>query len=158
MVDLAASLDRSRLARLVDDADRLGLARPADVAACLERVGTSGRAGADRLRSVLADRVSVESGLERAWLRRLRRARLPAPVTQHQLVVEGSVLLIDFAWPGHRVGLEIDGWAPHRVRGSFDNDRRRDLLFRLADWTVLRATSRTDPALLVRALTEALTR
>lgn len=158
LVDLAASLTRPRLDRVLDEAERSGLARYDDVADCLHRLGSSGRSGAHKLRTLLADRIAVESHLEQTWLQRLRRAGIPQPMTQHQLVVDGQVLLIDFAWPDYRVGLEIDGWTPHRVRGAFDNDRRRDLLFRLASWTVLRATSRTDPTLLLRALSEALSR
>lgn len=158
LVDLAGTVTRHRLERVLDDAERSGLARYHDVAACLDRLGTSGRSGARTLRMLLADRIAVESQLERTWLQRLQRAGIPRPVTQHQLVVDGHVLLVDFAWPDRRVGLEIDGWTPHRVRGAFDNDRRRDLLFRLAGWTVLRATSRTDATLLIRAVSEALSR
>jgi predicted transcriptional regulator of viral defense system len=158
LVDLASTITRTRLARALDEAERVGLARYGEVASCLDRLGTSGRMGAQHLRALLTDRVTVESQLEQAWLRRLRRAGLPPPDTQYQLVVDGAVLLLDFAWPVHHVGLEIDGWTPHRVRGAFDNDRRRDLLFRLAGWTVLRATSRTEPTLLIRALSEALSR
>ena len=38
------------------------------------------------------------------------RSRLPAPVAQFRILVEGRfVARVDFAWPEHKVALEYDG-------------------------------------------------
>ncbi|MGH9165206.1 MAG: type IV toxin-antitoxin system AbiEi family antitoxin domain-containing protein [Acidimicrobiales bacterium] len=153
IVDLAGVVDRERLAGLVDDADRRRLCRPGDVERCLDEVGSRGRRGAANLRAVLADRGAAGvSPLEGRWLRRLRAVGLRPPAVQHQLVVRGRVLLLDAAWPDQRVGLELDGWDPHRTRGAFDGDAERTNLLVEADWRVVHATSRSSPELVIAQL------
>ena len=48
----------------------------------------------------------------------------------------------DFAWPGHRLIVEVDGWAAHGHRLAFERDRARDLAHQAAGWTVVRLTWR----------------
>lgn len=79
------------------------------------------------------------------WLRWLRDAGLPAPALQHQVVILSHVLLLDAAWPAQRVALEVDGWDPHRTRGSFDRDVVKANLLLGAEWRVIHATSRSAP-------------
>ena len=136
-VDLAAIVHPSLLERMLDRCDA------GDVSACLERIGTAGRRGTRPLRAMLAARLGGDSPLEALWLRRLKRAGLPPPVVGHQLVVGKRVLVLDMAWPEHRVALEVDGWSVHGTRTQFDRDRERDLLATRAGWRVLRVTSRT---------------
>lgn len=147
IVDLASRYRHRRpaLAALVDDADRRGLCRPADIEKCLDGIRSRGRWGAAVLRDILADRVSAGSPLEAQWLRRLKVAEVPAPVLQHQLVVRGHVLLLDAAWPDQRVALEVDGWSPHRTRQTFDRDADKANLLVDAAWRVVHATSRSAP-------------
>lgn len=147
VVDLAATTHPILLERMLDRCD------PAEVDACLERIGTVSRRGTRRLRALLDARIGGESPLERTWLRRLRRAGLPPPVLGYQLVVGGRVLVLDMAWPEHRVAVEVDGWSAHGTRTQFDRDRERDLLATRAGWRVLRVTSRTPPDQLVATLT-----
>lgn len=147
LVDLAAyrDIDTSLLRRMLDDCAVRRLCLPNDVAASLERCGTH-RRGSVRLRRLVEERVRSDSHLEQVWLRRLLRAGLRPPEVGYQLVVDGSVLVLDFAWPEHRVAVEVDGWRPHATRRAFDHDRLRDLAAVRAGWTVLRVTSRTPPA------------
>lgn len=137
LVDLAGELDPSLLERMLD---RCAVD---DVVACLDRLGTAGRRGSRRLQPLLAARVGGDSPLEQLWLRRLRRAGLPSPIVGFQLVVSGRVLVLDMAWPEHRVAVEVDGWSAHGTRTQFDRDRERDLLATRAGWRILRVTSRT---------------
>lgn len=62
------------------------------------------------------------------------------------------MLLVDFAWPEHRVGMEVDGWEPHRERSSFDRDHDKTNAYAEAGWTVLFVTSRTWPEDVFRQL------
>lgn len=71
IVDLAASVHPTLLARIVDHADRHGLCGGGDIARCLSQIGSRGRHGARALREVLDSRVGGDSPLEADWLRLL---------------------------------------------------------------------------------------
>lgn len=146
LIDLASrrDIDTVLLRQMVDDCAVRRLCTPEDIAASLDRCGTH-RRGSVRLRRLIEERVRTDSHLEQAWLRRLVRAGLRPPEVGYQLVVDGSVLVVDFAWPAHRVAVEVDGWRPHSSRGAFDRDRLRDLAAVRTGWTVLRVTSKTPP-------------
>lgn len=61
---------------------------------------------------------------------------------QYQLILDGSLLILDVAWPSLRVAVECDGWTLRsRSRGKFDADRRRDSLLALHGWTVIHLTT-----------------
>ena len=154
IVDMAGTVNARLLAQMFDHAIRRRLCAADEVAACLDRIGTRGRRGARVLTRLLEERLGGDSALEDQWLRKLRRAGLDPPARQHQLVVHGRVLVLDFAWPAQRVGLECDGYASHGGRFRFDHDRLRDLLTARAGWTVLRVTSNTPLRELVSTLSE----
>lgn len=152
IVDLAGCVDGRLLARIVDDSYRRGLCSPSDVDAAIGRVGTRGRAGVRALRSIIADRVVADSNLEATWLRRLAGAGLRPEALQHQVVVGSRVLVLDMAWPEHRVGVEVDGWEPHRTRSAWDRDHSKVNAYVEAGWRVLFVTSRTPRADTIRQL------
>lgn len=152
IVDLAPTVDRFLLARIVDDSYRRGLCSPWDVGGTLARVGGRGRAGAAVLGSLLADRVVADSDLETTWLSRLARRGLRPPALQHQVVVRSRVLVMDMAWPDQRVGVEVDGWEPHRTRSAWDRDHDKLNAYAEAGWRVLFVTSRTSPVDAARQL------
>ena len=114
------------------------------VAAALERHRSSGRTGLVALRSILAEHrfgtKPPDSVLEIAGLRLVRKFGLPAPQFHHQVLLGGRSIEVDFAWPGHMVILEVDGWAYHSGRTQTEEDRERDLLLAGAGWLPLRAT------------------
>ena len=102
-----------------------------------------GRRGQATLKRSLARRStssSRESELEdrTSWL--LRRHRVPAPVAQFEVVIDGERFRLDFAWPAQRVALECDGWAFHGNREAFTTDRRRRSILAAAGWRVLVVT------------------
>lgn len=146
VIDLAGAVHPRLLERMLDQCD------VAEVTACLDRVGTRGRRGVAWLLPLLRARVGGDSPLEQLWLRRLHRAGYPPPVLAHQLVAGGRLLILDFAWPEHRVGIEVDGWSSHSSRTQFDRDRERDLLATQAGWRILRVTSRTPVSKVTAAL------
>jgi len=145
IIDLAAVLGAAHLVRLVDDAERRHLVRRSAVTLALAQVTTRGRTGVARLRTILDDAVVGASPLEATWLRHVRDAGLPAPTLQHQLVLRGRVVLLDAAWPDRRVGLEVDGFGPHRTPTAFADDADRANLLVEAGWRTVRATARSDP-------------
>ena len=63
---------------------------------------------------------------------------LPAPT--FDVPVEGY--RIDATWPGTRVLVELDGWAFHRTRASFESDRIRDADLMAAGYLPTRITAR----------------
>jgi very-short-patch-repair endonuclease len=50
---------------------------------------------------------------------------------------------LDFAFPLHRLNIEVDGWATHGRRESFERDRQRDAELGAAGWHVTRFTWRS---------------
>ncbi|MGQ0520619.1 MAG: type IV toxin-antitoxin system AbiEi family antitoxin domain-containing protein [Actinomycetota bacterium] len=152
ILDLAGSIDRSLLATIVTHACRRRLCSPRDLERQLVLHGGRGRPGTGNLRSVLADRAGGDSGLEDRWLRTLTRAGMRPPALQHQVVVGRRVLLLDFAWPLERVGVEVDGWDVHREREVWDHDHDKVNAYAEAGWKVLFVTSRTPAPDVLRQL------
>ncbi len=101
-----------------------------------------GRSGRKRLRGAIADLTDdppwTQSELEERFLALIRAAHLPPPQTN--VVING--VLVDFAWPEHRLIVEVDGYAYHRSRRQFEDDRRRDTKLQKAGWRVVRVTHR----------------
>jgi very-short-patch-repair endonuclease len=97
----------------------------------------------------------TRSDLERIVLDLIHRARLPEPETNVR--VEGHE--VDLLWRDRGLIVEIDSWAFHSMRSSFEGDRRRDQVLVGKGWRVIRITDRqltNEPALVVATLTRAL--
>jgi very-short-patch-repair endonuclease len=139
LLDLAAILSPRRLERAVETADRLGLLYLPE----LDRlcISSRGRKGAGRLRSLLDQfrpLPETRSALERRFLAFCRDAGLPEPAVN----VPVAGLEVDFWWPEASLVVELDGYAFHRGRASFEGDRKRDALLQLAGQRVVRITQR----------------
>ena len=65
----------------------------------------------------------TRSDLERSFLRLCRRHRLPAP----EVNVPIGPYTVDFLWRRQRLVVETDGYAAHRGRQAFEDDRARAL-------------------------------
>jgi very-short-patch-repair endonuclease len=50
------------------------------------------------------------------------------------------------------VGIEVDGWEPHRARSIWDHDHDKANAFLEAGWRVLCVTSNSRPSEVVRQL------
>lgn len=121
LVDLAAELPLSDLARACHEAGVLFRTRPRDVDAALVRRPNS--RGAANLRAVMRGDARVTlSKLERAFLELLREHGLPLPETNR--VAGGH--RVDCRWPEHRVTVELDSYRFHNSRYSWEQDRRRE--------------------------------
>ena len=85
----------------------------------------------------------------------IRKAGLPQPKTN--IRIEGHE--VDLLWRDHNLIVEIDSWAFHSMRSSFERDRRRDQRLTTAGYRVIRVTDRqltNEPELVVAILTRAL--
>lgn len=141
VVDLAPRLSAWALAHLVDEGLIAGTWQVPALRTALLRSGR--RLGARSLAAILAARDGdprTSSHLEQRAVRVL--AGMGPFETQHQLVLDGQVLLLDIAWPEYRVAAECDGWAVRsRSRSKFDHDRRRNNLLEANGWLVAHLTS-----------------
>jgi very-short-patch-repair endonuclease len=133
ITDLADFVSARRVARLIDEADYLGLPlhdlRP-----------RPGRRGRGRLARVLAQHdpgsTRTRSELEERMLSLLRGHRSAPP--ELNCSIEGYEA--DFVWREQRLIVETDGWRAHGTRGAFERDRRRDAELTAKGWRVLRVS------------------
>ncbi|MGI8512388.1 MAG: endonuclease domain-containing protein [Solirubrobacteraceae bacterium] len=141
LVDLATLLTTRELEDAVGEATARGLVDPQQLHTALAVAVLRGR-GAARLKATLErhdpGNARTRSKLERAFLKLCRERGLGRPQVNEE--IEGFE--VDFAWPERRLIVETDGWAFHRTRTAFDNDRDRDLRLRAAGWDVRRFSYR----------------
>jgi hypothetical protein len=140
LLDLASVLRPRQLERVFEEAERL---RHFDLRTMLELCERSrGRRGLRRVRALLAEASIVapptRSELECRFLDLCREEGLPLPAANH--FVEGCE--VDMLWARERLVVELDGYAYHGSRAAFERDRTRDATLQLADYRVLRVTSR----------------
>jgi Protein of unknown function (DUF559) len=140
LLDLAEVVSPIQLRRAFEEADRLELIDIRAIEQLLDR--SRGRRGLKPLAALLATHRGpappIRSELERLFLDLCHRADLPPPTVNAH--VEG--LEVDALWPEQRLIVELDGYAFHRTRASFEHDRTRDATLQLAGYRVLRVTHR----------------
>ena len=130
LADGAALLDRALLRhRVTLDGLR---------AAHRRRMGRPGSARVGDLLVLAAG--GARSEAERIAHRALREAGIDGWVADHRVRVGGTSAVLDIAFPGRMVLVEIDGWAYHRDLPAFRRDRARQNALVLAGWTVVRVT------------------
>lgn len=145
--DLAATATRPDLERLIAEAHGRGW----DVEPL------KNARGAVALRAVVNGTVVTRSEAERALRRLVKSAGLPLPETNVKL----GEWEIDALWRRERVAVEIDSWAWHGTRRSFERDRRKDRALRAAGLSPVRITATqitTEPAATVADLAATLAR
>lgn len=142
LVDLWARLPADWSARLVHESVTRRLCQYADIRAAAARAGVLDFVGEGE----------GTTALEFEWDRALRKAGMPEPVRQHQVVVGGHVYLLDFAWPSALVALEVNGFIAHRTREAFDRDHEKTAALQAAGWAVVSATARTRRTHVLTAL------
>jgi very-short-patch-repair endonuclease len=136
LVDLAGVVSARRLGYAFEAAERQQLL---DVEKVLALCGR--RRGTKALRALIADQHEpdpVRSRTERRFLSECRRFEIPKPAVN---VAVGDIT-VDFMWPRLKLAVELDTYGFHGSRRQFEEDRRRDLVLRLAGITVVRITDR----------------
>jgi predicted transcriptional regulator of viral defense system/very-short-patch-repair endonuclease len=138
VLDLAPSESTSRLHQMMDRAED----RKTFDLRCFDRLldRAGGHRGRAKLRYALdtykPERVVLRSDLERRFRRLVLAAGLPAP--QANVVVEGYEL--DCYWEAEGFAVEIDVYATHGSRHSFETDRERQDDLLLAGIELIRVT------------------
>jgi hypothetical protein len=140
ILDLAATLQRRPLERLLDQAEN---ARLTDVASleALARAHT-GHQRAGRLLAALDTHepgtTLTRSALEERFLALCHDHALPRPLVNHPVAGRER----DFVFPAERLAVEADSWQHHHTRAAFEDDRRRDAILLRARYRTLRVTHR----------------
>ncbi|HSD23180.1 MAG TPA: type IV toxin-antitoxin system AbiEi family antitoxin domain-containing protein, partial [Solirubrobacterales bacterium] len=121
LVDLASSLPEPALARACHEAGVLYRTTPRHVDAVLYRLPNA--PGRRKLERVLHGEVPVTlSRLEDRFLKLLRKAGLPLPITNK--MVDGR--RVDCRWQEHRLSVELDSYRYHQSRYAWEQDHRRE--------------------------------
>jgi len=136
LIDVARSLDRARLERAINEADRLELVDPETLLVAL--VEYPGVPGVGPLRAILGERTFrlTDSELARRFLSLVAAAGMPTPVTGIRL----NGFKVDFYWPDLGLVVETDGLRYHRTPAQQARDRLRDQAHAAAGLTPLRFT------------------
>jgi hypothetical protein len=141
IVDMAGISRRRTLEKVVEEAVVLGVFDLEAIHAVLDEVARP--RGVRLLRSVLdglrPGKTLTKSELEEAMLALCRHAGLPEPVVNgHVALLDGTLVQVDFHWPGTRVIVETDSNRYHATHPKRRRDRAKDRALQLAGWIVLR--------------------
>ena len=105
--------------------------------------------------TTLAEPKLTRSEAEHRLLELIRAAQLPEPLTNARV----AGYEVDFLWPDHRLVVEVDGYAFHSTRRSFERDRRRDADLTSRGYRVIRLTWRqitAEPEVVIAQLAPSL--
>jgi very-short-patch-repair endonuclease len=148
LIDLMASLPPDWVERLVHDAVMRRLCEYDEVR---EAAGRRPDECGPAMVGILTG-LHGTTPLEAQWDRIIRAAGLPEPMRQFQVVLDGHVYVLDFAWPEPMVVFEVNGFDFHRTRDAFDRDHEKVVALQAAGWKVVSASSKTPPATVLAAL------
>jgi very-short-patch-repair endonuclease len=141
LLDLAGHVPHDHLTKAIKEAEGNRTFDLRQVQAALVRTrGRTGR-GHRALQRAIAEYAALglsatDSILEDAFLRLVRDHGLPRPAIN--MLIEG--FKVDAVWRAQRVAVELDGWAHHHTRHSFERDRERDAALTAGGWRVIRFT------------------
>lgn len=139
LLDLGSILGQRAFRRAVNEALVARLVTEDDLQQVLERCRR--RRGAPRLRQLLADgrgRALTRSEAERRLLDALTARGVSMPETNIKI----GRYEVDLLWRVERVVVEVDGYAFHSTRLSFERDRLRDAELQAQGLAVVRVTWR----------------
>ncbi len=136
VVELLATASIDEAGNALDSATRQRLTAPGVVERRLIQLGTHGRAGLVAFRR-LAAAGSVESWLERRFLRVLREAGLPTPVLQRRHELPGvGVARVDFEYATFPIVVEVGGRRGYLSREERQRQERRRNALQVAGKTI----------------------
>ena len=137
LLDLAATEPAAEVDRALNEARILRLVSDASLNEQFSRYPRHRGTAAFR-KAAQAERGFTRSSAERRLKALVAKAALPRPETNVRL--EGYE--VDAMWREQRLLVEIDGFATHGTRKSFEEDRLRDQVLIAKGWRVLRITWR----------------
>jgi len=142
LFDLAGAMHPRGVERALDNALGRRLTTIDALRDITRDLAEHGRSGSTLMRKLLAERstdyIAPESGLEARFLALLRSSGLPEP--RRQVNVGGAqwVGRVDFAYPDHRLLIEIDSDIHHTAKLDREADGRRDTKLAAAGFRVIR--------------------
>ncbi len=156
LVDCTGRMSLGQIARALD----AGLVRHQVTLWSVERslsvLGQAPDRHPSKLWTLLGERgVEADLGESRPEMRVFRvlsASELPAPIQQHPVRFGADKFRLDLAYPRVRLAIEYDGWDTHKTRTAFDADRRRDRILQMNGWVVLRLTSQTSDAEILKSV------
>lgn len=142
LLDLAAVAPIQQVERAMSEAEYRRLTTVASVSRMAERYPR--RRGIATVKAILRafNGGITRSELEGRFARFLRKAGLPLPRLNVNLVIEGRWLQADCAWHEQRLIVELDGHGAHWTAAAFERDRERDRVLAANGWRVVRVTWR----------------
>ena len=140
ILDLSSVVPLPRLEAALDSALMMGLTSIHHLDRRLSR--SRPRRGIVPLLRLLDSRrgtAPTQSELEREFMRKvITPFTLPRPLRQFEVsVAEGKRVLIDFAYPGLRLGIEVLGWRFHLGKRAWERDLARHNGLASLGWTIL---------------------
>jgi len=141
--DLAATADVDTVVAMLREAEYRELWDRLSLWDLLERY--PGKRGSRRVRVAL-ERLKEEptarkhSKLEERFNPFLRQWHLPLPRYNDWIQAGDRRYRVDCHWPGTNQIVELDGWAAHKSRTAFRDDRARDRRLEVAGYSVTRLT------------------
>ena len=164
LADLGAVVAPIQVEDCLDEALRRRLTTIHQLNRHLDRMAGSGRRGAGVLRKLLQERgpgfIPTDSQFETRLFRILKKAQLPVPAKQVEVIEDGAFLgRVDFAYPDARLAIEADSYAYHSQRRDWEADKHRRTLLVSHGWRVLETTWRgmvADPQELITNVARAL--
>ncbi|HVD39579.1 MAG TPA: DUF559 domain-containing protein [Solirubrobacterales bacterium] len=142
--DLAATEDVDTVVAMLREAEYRELWDRLSLWDLLERY--PGKRGSRKVRVAL-ERLKEEPGgrkrskLEERFSPFLRQWHLPLPrYNDWILLPDGKRYQVDCHWPGTKQIVELDGWAGHKGRVAFREDKARDRRLTAAGYTVTHLT------------------
>ncbi len=136
LLDLAPSLTRRQLRRVLAEADYRRLLNPDEVRAVLGR----GIRGSAALRRALADHQPLLSRAASDGEERLIELCEDHGIPLPDLNTWLHGFKVDALWREERLVVEVDSGSAHGTPARMEADRNRDLALRAAGYTVLRYT------------------
>ncbi|CAN5179130.1 type IV toxin-antitoxin system AbiEi family antitoxin domain-containing protein [soil metagenome] len=154
-VEVARGLRRPRALATLDAALRSGTCERTDLLDVA--VAQAGRRGIVNVRDLIPlARPGAESPMESEARLVMADAGLPEPVLQYEVIDrDGTLWRLDFAWPGHLVAVEYDGFEWHSSPEDLRRDRQKRAALQELGWRTIYVVSddvRRRPADMVRRI------
>lgn len=146
VIDLAPALGDYLLGRILDEGAISRVWTAEQVLGRLDRIGSQGRHGSGRLRSLLALRLNEghpDSPLEQRVIRTLR-PHVPTFKVHYADTFEGERIEMDLAWLDQKIDGEVDGLIVHNTPTKKKRDRRRADLLEKYGWKIVHFTAEMD--------------
>ena len=163
IIECARDVDQPVLGRIVEEALRQRLTRVERLGTRLQALCPHGCKGTGRLRAVLVDlsdgEPPTESELESEFRRLCRRVGF-SPSRQTRVTDTTVIGRVDFAFPEHKVIVELDGRRWHSMKTEIERDRVKEARLSAEGWIVLRYTwdqVKKHPESVIAALRRTLT-